>query len=103
STLSQNTNTYSIGLNLNIPLFAGGYDTAANARARAVQRQTRQELQAVLQRAEAGIVRHYTGVTGGAQRIAALEASERSGVLALEAAEQGYRHGITSTVDVLKQ
>lgn len=103
STLSQNTNTYSVGLNLNIPLFAGGYDTAANARARAVLRQTRQELQAVLQTAEAGIVRHYTGVTGGAQRIAALEASEGAGTQALKAAQHGYRHGITSTVDVLKQ
>lgn len=103
STLSQNTNTYSVGLNLSIPIFSGGYDTAANARARAVQRQTSQELQAVLEKVEAGIVRHYTGVVGNGERIAALEASESSAALALEAAQQGYLHGQFSTVDVLKQ
>lgn len=102
-TLSQNTNTFTVGVNLAIPIFSGGYDTATNARARAEQRQAAEELKATLQKVEAEVVRHHTGVTGGAMRIAALEAAEESSRGALEAARAAYQYGQVSNLDVLKQ
>ena len=103
STLSQNTNTYSVGLNLSIPIFSGGYDTAAHARARAEQRQTSHELQAAVEGAIAEVARQYTAVTGGAHRIEALESAEVSGKQSVEASQEAYRYGAASNVDILKQ
>ena len=103
STLSQNSNTYSIGLNLEVPIFSGGYDTAVNERVRAEQRQASQELQAATEQVAADIVRHYTAVTGGAQRMAALEAAAESSERALHAVTQSYKYGLSINVDVLKQ
>ncbi len=102
STLSQRTNTFLVGISVNIPIFTGGYNTANTARARADRSRLEQELRAATERAQAETTRQYSAVLSGEQRIRALEAAAESSRLSLEAARKGYEYGVASNVDVLK-
>ncbi|MFT0531902.1 TolC family protein [Castellaniella hirudinis] len=102
STLSQRTNTYVLGLQLNVPLFSGGYDTALTAQARDQARQASHTLDATLAQTLADVMRHYQAVTGGEQRIRALESAAESAALSLEAARKIQHYGLGSTLDTLK-
>lgn len=102
SSLSQRSNTWTVGLHASIPLFSGGYDSANRARAAAALEQARQELRAAEEAAEAQAVREYTAVVGGEARVRALEAAVTSAEQGLEAARASYAHGLRSNVDVLR-
>ncbi len=100
--LSQRSNTFTVGLQLSIPLFSGGYDTASHARSRHERRRAQHELAQAREQVAAEITRHYTAVAGGAQRIAALMSSVRSSEQGLEAARRGYEYGVNSNLDLLR-
>ena len=101
--LSQRSNTFTVGVNVAIPLFSGGYDTANHARSRDERRQAEHELTQAREQTAAEITRRYTAVEGGAQRIAALISSVQSGEESLEAARYGYEYGVNSNLDVLRR
>lgn len=101
SSLSQRSNTFIIGVQVNIPIFTGGYTTANVARARLDRTRLQHELEAARERAEADVTRQYTNVQGGADRIRALETAVKSGQLALDSAQRGFTLGAWSNVDVL--
>ncbi|WP_158238571.1 TolC family outer membrane protein [Pollutimonas subterranea] len=102
STLSQRSNTFIIGIQVNIPIFTGGYNTANVSRARLDWRRLQQELDATRERVQATITRQYTNVQGGAERISALQAAVESSQLSLDSAEKSFLYGATSNLDVLK-
>lgn len=102
STLSQRTNTFVIGVQVNIPIFTGGYNTANVSRARLDLRRVQHELDAALARTDAEVTRQYTNVVGGAERIHALEAAVESGELTLMSAQRSFEAGIFSNLDVLR-
>lgn len=102
STLSQRTNTFTIGVQINIPIFTGGYNTANVSQTRSDRRRLQRELEATLARTQVEVTRHHTHVSGGAERIVALQSSVESGQLALDAALKGFRLGAWSNLDVLK-
>lgn len=102
SSLSQRTNTWAVGLNASIPIFTGGYNSANRARASAELDQVRQELRAAEEAAIAEVTRQYTALIGGEQRIRALLVAVQSSEQSLVAAEESYRYGIRSNVDVLR-
>lgn len=101
-TLSQRTNTWAVGLNASIPIFSGGYDSANRARASAEVQRARQELRVAEEMAMAEATRQYTAITGGEERVRALEAAVTSAEQSLEAAQASYKHGLRSNVDVLR-
>src|SRR5690606_7359206 len=102
SSLSQRTNTWAVGLNASIPIVTGGYNSANRARASAELDQARQELRAAEEAAIAEVTRQYTALIGGEQRIRALQVAVESSQQSLIAAEESYRYGIRSNVDVLR-
>src|SRR5690606_18575541 len=102
SVLSQRTNTFSIGVNVNIPIFTGGYNTANHARTRFQRNQTQQELRAIMEKVDADVMRAYAGIVTGADRVGALTQAEQSAILNVEAAQKGYEYGTVSNLDVLK-
>lgn len=102
SVLSQRTDTFSIGINVSIPIFTGGYSTANHARARLERNVSQQELHGVLEKVDADVMRAYTGLVTGADRVEALRQSERSAQLNVEATTKGYEYGTVSNLDVLK-
>lgn len=102
SSLSQRSNTWTVGLHASIPLFSGGYDTANRARAAAALEQARQELRTAEEAAEAQAARHYTAVVGGEARVHALTSAVASAQQGLDAAQASYRYGLRSNVDILR-
>lgn len=102
-TLSQRSNTFQVGVNVNIPIFSGGYDTANHARSRHARQQSEHELAQAREQTAAEITRQYTSVQGGAQRMEALMASVESAEQSLEAARKGYEYGAASNLDVLRR
>lgn len=101
SSLSQRSNTFIIGVQVNIPIFTGGYTTANVSRARLDRTRLQHELEAVREQTLAEVTRQYTNVQGGADRIRALEAAVKSGQLALDSAKRGFALGAWSNLDVL--
>lgn len=102
SSLSQRSNTWTVGVNASIPLFSGGYDTANRARAAAELEQAKQELRAAEEAAEALAAREYTATMGGEARIQALTSAVSSAEQGLEAAKTAYQYGMRSNIDVLR-
>lgn len=102
-TLSQRYNTFQAGVQIAIPIFSGGYNTANHARARHERQQAEHELAQAREVTAAEVTRQYTAVQGGAQRIAALMSSVESGEQSLEAARRGYEYGVNSNLDVLRR
>lgn len=102
SSLSQRTNTWAVGLNANIPIFSGGYDSANRARASAELEEARQNLRVAEEAAIAEATRQYTALVGGEERIRALEVAVESSEQSLVAAQESYRYGMRSNVDVLR-
>ena len=102
ATLSQRSNTFTVGIQVNIPIFTGGYTTADVSRARFERSRLQHELTAAHERTQAEVARHYTNVRGGAERIEALESTVESSALTLGSALRGYELGAWSTLDVLR-
>ena len=101
--LSQRSNTFQAGVQVAIPIFSGGYNTANHARTRHVRQQAEHELAQAREQVAAEVTRQYTAVQNGAQRIAALSSSVAAGEESLHAAREGYQYGVNSNLDVLRR
>src|SRR5690554_1050202 len=90
-----------VGVQLSIPLYAGG---GISSRVREYTSRL-QEARALLENARRESVqaaqRHFNGVVSGLARVAALQAAERSSQAALEANRTGYEIGVRVNIDVL--
>lgn len=102
SSLSQRSNTFSVGLQLNIPIFTGGYNTANVSRTRSDKRRLQFTLSATQEKAQADITRFYTRLQGGALRIAALDTAVESSQLSLDSAQKSFLYGAVSNLDVIR-
>lgn len=101
STRSQRTNTYSFGLNLNIPIFTGGYTTAARFQAGQQYRQAQHRYDSVVGRTESEVYKHYSTYTSGIHRVQALHTAVKSNELSLDSALKSFNVGAASNLDVL--
>lgn len=102
SSLSQRTNTFSIGIQIRIPLFAGGYNRANVARARLDHTRLQQQLRAAIEQTQLEVTRLYTNVRAGAELIDALRTAEQSGEISLTSVTKGFSLGVSSNLEVLK-
>ena len=102
ASLSQKTNTFSVGIRINIPLFAGGYNRAQVARAQADRRRLDQESRAAIERTQAEVTRQFANVQAGADLIQALRTAESSGRTSLASVTRGFAAGVVSNLEVLE-
>jgi len=102
SSISQKTNTFSVGIQVSIPLFAGGYNRANVSRARSERLQRQHELRAVIEQTQAEVTRHYTNAQTGADHIHALREAVASAQLSLDSARKGFLLGVSGNLEVLK-
>lgn len=91
----------SLGLQFNVPLFAGGAIDSRQRESLARQRQAEQELGAARRDARLQVQDSFLAVKTGVARIAALEQSLRSTQTALEATTLGRDVGTRTELDVL--
>ena len=91
----------SIGLQLNLPVFAGFAVQNRVKEALELAEKSRSELEGTRRTVALGTRTAFVGVQSGKALVKALEAAESSSQLALEATQLGYKVGVRVTLDVL--
>ncbi len=91
----------SIGIQVNIPLFAGGATSSFVKEAVYLHRASREQLQRVTRETERQARDAYLGVLSEISRVKALEQAVQSSQTALEATQAGYEVGTRTIVEVL--
>ena len=97
STVNQNV----IGLQLNLPIYAGGSVMSRTREAVALKEKARQDLEASRRAAEFNAQQAYLNVTNGLAQVKALEQALVSSETALQSNRVGYEVGVRINIDVL--
>ncbi len=101
SLVANRVHSQQVGLQLTVPLYAGGATRSLVREAVALEEKARQEL-AVAQRNAASQVRQaYAGVVNGLAQVEALQAAVQASKNAVESNKIGYRIGTRISPDVL--
>lgn len=90
-----------IGLQLAVPLFAGGAVSSKEREAAALNEKARADLDNARRQASLGAKQAYLGVNAGLAQVRALEAGVASSRLAVESNKLGYEVGVRINIDVL--
>ncbi len=98
---SGNSTNTSIGVTLNLPLFAGYSIQNRIKETLALEEKSRNDLDAARRGVAQGTRQAFYGVQSGLAQVKALEAAESSSQLALEATQLGYKVGVRVNLDVL--
>lgn len=101
STLDQRSRYGSIGLEMNFPLFSGGYVSARVRQTAASRDQAEEELNATREAIVSSTTREFQGVQSGEARIRALEIAVRSSEKSLDSSKKGFLAGSSTNVDIL--
>lgn len=100
NTASDSTN-YNIGLQLAIPLYAGGNVSSLVRQAVANREKAQQDLESARRTAALSARQSFLGVTNGMAQVKALEAALISSRSALDSNKLGYEVGVRINIDVL--
>ncbi|MEK7436303.1 MAG: TolC family outer membrane protein [Pseudomonadota bacterium] len=99
--VGTDTNSSAIGLQLSIPLYAGGGVSSLVRQAIANQEKTRQDLETARRSAAQAARQAYLGVNNGMAQVGALEQALVSSQSALDSNKLGYEVGVRINIDVL--
>ncbi len=91
----------SIGVTMNLPLYAGYAIQNRVKETLLLEEKSRNDLEAARRGVAQGTRQAFFGVQSGEAQVKALEAAESSSQLALEATQLGYRVGVRVNLDVL--
>jgi outer membrane protein len=97
STISQNT----VGLQLNVPIYAGGSVLSRTREAVGLKEKARQDLDSSRRAAEFNARQSFLNVTNGIAQVRALEQALRSSEVSLQSNRVGYEVGVRINIDVL--
>jgi len=95
------TNTASVGVQFNMPLYTGGALENRILEAAALEDKARTDLEAARRTVAQATRAAYFGVISGLGQVKALEAAEASSQSALDANKLGYQVGVRINIDVL--
>ena len=95
------TTSASIGVQMNVPLYAGGSIQNRIKETLALEDKSQQDLETARRAVTQATRTAFYGLQSGAAQVAALEAAESSSQLALEATQLGYKVGVRVNLDVL--
>jgi protease secretion system outer membrane protein len=91
----------SIGVQLNVPIYSGGYITSVQRQAAAQLQNAQSLLDAGLQEIGLKVQREYRGVTEGVAKLRALEQTVSSAKVALDSTRKSYKAGVRTLLNVL--
>jgi outer membrane protein len=97
STISQN----SVGLQLNIPIYAGGAVMSRTREAVGLKEKARQDLDTSRRAAEFNARQAFLNVTNGIAQVRALEQALKSSQVSLQSNRVGFEVGVRINIDVL--
>jgi outer membrane protein len=95
------SNAAAIGVQLSVPLYAGGAIDARVREAARLRDKALFDLDSARRQAEQGTRTAFLGVNSGLAQVNALEAAEKSSRLALDSNLLGYQVGVRINIDVL--
>ena len=101
TSINQRYDNKSIGLQLSVPLYAGGYVSSTVRQAVAAQERAREALEAARRDLGVRVHREVRGMTEGVLRVKALEQAVRSAEQAVLSNQKSFQAGSRTTVDVL--
>jgi outer membrane protein len=101
SVATFNTNTATIGLSLNVPLFAGFSTQNRIRETLSLSDKANSDLEGARRNVAQSTRTAFFGVVSGQGQVKALEAAEQSSQIALEANRLGYQVGVRINIDVL--
>jgi outer membrane protein len=101
TSLPGTTNSASIGLQLNVPLYAGHAIENRVKETLVLEDKAGSDLEAARRGVAQATRQAFFGVQSGTAQVKALEAAESSSLLALEATQLGYKVGVRVNLDVL--
>jgi outer membrane protein len=101
STVSSKSTTGIVGVNFNLPLFAGFFTQNRIKETLALQEKARSDLEGAKRNISQGTRAAFYGVVSGLGQVKALEAAEASSQSALDANKLGYQVGVRINIDVL--
>jgi len=95
------SNNTTVGLQFNLPLFAGFATQNRIKETLSLEEKAQADLEATRRAVGQGTRSAFFGVVSGLSQVKALEASEQSSQLALDANKLGYQVGVRINIDVL--
>lgn len=98
---AADSRTNSIGINLSVPIYSGGYVQSSVRAATATHEQRKSEFEGQQRNVDRQTRDAYQGVLAGAARVKALKQAVLSNTTALQASETGLEVGARTAVDVL--
>ena len=94
-------NTDAIGVQLNLPIYMGGYVSSSVRQASALTDQAREKLTETQRRVGSDVRKYFNDVLNGLARIKAYEESVKSYELSFVGTQKAYQAGLRSNVDIL--
>lgn len=101
NTYNQESTGRAIGLQLNVPLYSGGYTSAVTRQAAAGLEKVRFDMQAKQDKVLVELRKQYAAVVSGATKILALDKAVASNTLLIKATEQSIKGGVRINLDLL--
>ena len=97
----QNSSVRSIGIQLVMPLFSGGYVNAVSAQAVSNRDKAQFDLEASTDKVMLDLLKEFSTVQSSVARMAALQKSVNSATLLVQATRQSVKGGVRINLDVL--
>ena len=94
-------NTYSIALQLSVPIYSGGYVSASVRQAQARRLKAQEQLSGQERGVESDVRKYYNGVITSISQIQAYEQAVKSGEVALKGTKKGFEVGLRTNMEVL--
>lgn len=102
STLNQRVRQYNVGVQVNLPLFAGGAVDAGVTQAQAEVSRLQAQVDGDLETLDVDIRRQHQLMTTGQTKAEALQQAVVAGAVALEGNQRGLSSGVKTTMDVVE-
>lgn len=100
-TIGSQFDTDSIGLQLNVPIYTGGYVSAAVRQAVSKAERAKEKLSEKQRQVTADVRKYFNEIVNGVARIEAYQQSVKSNEVALTGTKKGFKSGIRTNVEVL--
>lgn len=101
SRINSRFETKSLGLQLNIPLYSGGYTSATVRQAVAEQTRAEETLESLRRDLGVRVHKEFRGVSEGVLRVKALEQAARSAEQMMKSTQMSFKAGSRTQIDVL--
>jgi len=99
--IGSSYDTYSVSLQMSVPVYTGGYVSASVRQAQARRMKANEELSFKERGVESDIRKYFNGVINSISQIHAYEQAVKSGEVALKGTKKGYEAGLRTNMDVL--